>query len=149
MNCREAHELLLEADPGDLRGEGDSPLAVHLRSCDRCAARAALVLGAQSRLADHLAARRPHTPTPSAIEQAAVTARRRQAHRRLAWRATPVLVAATIAGILVATREPSPAQRTVPERIAQRATPTIATPSDQDVVVYQTDNPNILIVWLY
>ena len=34
MDCAAARALLLEADPAELRGEGDSPLAAPLRTCD-------------------------------------------------------------------------------------------------------------------
>lgn len=37
MRCQEAAELILEAEPAELAGEGDSPLADHLRVCGRCA----------------------------------------------------------------------------------------------------------------
>src|SRR5690625_8051179 len=38
MRCQEAGERPLEAEPAELGGLGDSPLAEHLRGCVRCAA---------------------------------------------------------------------------------------------------------------
>lgn len=38
MNCNEARELLLTADPEELAGGGATPLADHLRDCAQCAA---------------------------------------------------------------------------------------------------------------
>ncbi len=151
MNCREAYELILEADPADLRAEADAPLARHLRTCDRCAARAALILAAQARLAGALSARRPRMPTEPAVPAAAPRARHLRGRRRLAWRAAPALLAATLAGILIARsgdRPPAREQRVDPS--VEPAPPTVAqTPSGRNVVVYETDNPNIVIVWLY
>ncbi|HEX8906064.1 MAG TPA: hypothetical protein VF771_14550, partial [Longimicrobiaceae bacterium] len=50
MDCRTARDLLLEADPAELRGERDSPLAAHLHSCAGCRARAAAILAGQAEL---------------------------------------------------------------------------------------------------
>jgi len=36
MRCAEAFDAMLVADPSALRGEGESPLAVHVRGCSRC-----------------------------------------------------------------------------------------------------------------
>lgn len=44
MRCREAAEFLLEAEPAELAGVGDSALAAHLRGCARCAAVGARLL---------------------------------------------------------------------------------------------------------
>ena len=38
MTCDEARTAMLEADPATLRSETDDALGVHLRSCERCAA---------------------------------------------------------------------------------------------------------------
>lgn len=36
MNCASAIDAILEASPVELAGEGESPLAQHLRGCTRC-----------------------------------------------------------------------------------------------------------------
>jgi hypothetical protein len=36
MNCIEAREAMLDAEPAELRGESESPLAAHVRDCPTC-----------------------------------------------------------------------------------------------------------------
>jgi len=36
MNCEQAREAMLIADPGELRSEGAAPLAAHIATCDAC-----------------------------------------------------------------------------------------------------------------
>src|SRR5687767_15981082 len=49
--CGQLRELLLTADPAELRGQGDSAIARHVRSCQRCAEAAQRILGATALLA--------------------------------------------------------------------------------------------------
>jgi hypothetical protein len=154
MNCRDAYELLLEAEPADLRGAGDTSLTMHLRSCDRCAARAARILGAQANLAAQLSARRPETPADSAVERAAAGAQHRRARRRLLWRAGPALAAATLAGVLAWRNQGADGRS--PTDLGEERQPTSAeppilvqAPPDRDVMIFETTNPNIVVVWLY
>lgn len=44
MNCDEARRHLLDAEPKALRGQGESPLALHVQSCAPCRAHAATIL---------------------------------------------------------------------------------------------------------
>jgi hypothetical protein len=55
MRCQEAAELLLEVEPAELAGEGDSRLAEHLRGCGRCAAVGARLLAGERVLGEALA----------------------------------------------------------------------------------------------
>jgi hypothetical protein len=57
MNCTEAREAMLVADAAELRGEGDTPLAAHVASCDACG-RIAVGLRAELRLLSTSIARR-------------------------------------------------------------------------------------------
>ena len=54
IECKTALERLLEADPAELGGEGDSELVVHLRGCERCTAVAERLLDGQQELAAEL-----------------------------------------------------------------------------------------------
>lgn len=54
MECEAARRELLECDPTELEGVGDSALAVHLRSCPACRARAAALLADTEALAEAL-----------------------------------------------------------------------------------------------
>jgi hypothetical protein len=58
MRCQEAAELMLEAVPAELAGEGDSPLAAHLRGCGRCAGVGARLLEGARVLGEVLASDR-------------------------------------------------------------------------------------------
>lgn len=55
MTCEEARLALLEAEPADMRARGDGALAIHLRGCDACAARAAVILAGTGTLRTVLA----------------------------------------------------------------------------------------------
>lgn len=44
MNCNEALERLLDAEPGELHGNGDTALVSHVRTCRRCGALARQLL---------------------------------------------------------------------------------------------------------
>ncbi len=55
MKCADAQGALLTADPAELEGIGASPLAEHIRGCDRCRAAARVILDEQAALAEALA----------------------------------------------------------------------------------------------
>lgn len=55
MKCADAQADLLTADPAELEGIGASPLAEHIRGCDRCRAAARVILDGQTALAQALA----------------------------------------------------------------------------------------------
>jgi hypothetical protein len=48
--CAAVRDRLLDADPGALRGEGDDPVALHLRECAACRATAKRLLAATATL---------------------------------------------------------------------------------------------------
>lgn len=82
MKCDDALLEMLGADPQELRGDGQSPLAEHIHACTRCGAVASEMLEEMSALA-------------SAVAAGAVTA------RPVRWRA-PALVLAGAAAVLIA-----------------------------------------------
>ncbi|MEJ2218256.1 MAG: hypothetical protein P8099_16745 [Gemmatimonadota bacterium] len=68
MKCADARTELLTAEPAELEGIGASPLAEHIRGCDRCRAAARVILDQQAALAQALvaAARPAHTADQAA-----------------------------------------------------------------------------------
>lgn len=151
MTCETCHELLLEAEPADLRGEGDTELAQHMRACPPCGARARQILEDLDALSDVLARQEPTVAVSGAVARAAVEARRRQKRRTL-WRAAvPALAAAGLAGLLVAQRttrelgvQSLPVERDTPARV-----PDVEAPVGRDYMVLGSDNSDIVIIWFF
>lgn len=149
MKCDEAYPLLLEADPTELRGEADSPLSQHVRTC-RCRAVAERISREEERLRTALDAVQPRLSAQEASKRAAGEARLRG--RREIWLGlAPVAAAAGLAGILfVSTGGPTSGPLEEPTPVAQAAPPPVvkAAPGQQ-VAVFETDNPNIVVVWSF
>lgn len=152
MNCTEAHDLLLEAELAELRGEGESQVARHVRECTRCRAMAQEIVEQEVALAQALAGVRPRVSAGTAAAEAAtakVLPLRPRWKRR--WAAVvPAALAATLAGILLTSNRTPPA--VVPsttEVAAVAAVPVVDAASSETFVVFHTDNPDIVVVWLY
>jgi len=144
MTCMEARAALLEADLEELRGTADTPLALHLRDCADCRAAAERVLRVEGALGWRLAALAPRR----GIARAPATPRRRRPWR---W-AVPLAAAAGVGALLlVVTRPPEP--RPVEGRPADVAQETggvsVRAPAGRNVAVFQTDNPDIVVIWFY
>ena len=45
MNCTQARETMLVAEPSELRGRGESPLSAHVGECDACRSLAGSLIG--------------------------------------------------------------------------------------------------------
>jgi anti-sigma factor RsiW len=149
MTCHMAREAMLTADQTDLDGQTDSPLGRHLRTCARCRAAAERLLRSHQELAAYLA-----TPTHRGSVDVARRALQAAAHRpRVAGRlrrALPLAAAAVIAGVLVSRRRPSSDQLTTPvSRFTSAAFSVTAPPGRNLVVLEQSDNPDIVVVWFY
>jgi predicted anti-sigma-YlaC factor YlaD len=144
MNCTEARELLLEAELAELRGEGESEVARHIRECARCQAMAREIVEQESSLGQVLAGVRPEVSADIAAAEAAPRLKRR-------WAAIiPAALAAALAGILLTSNGTPPA--VVPsttEVAAAPAVPVVDATSSETFVVFNTDNPDIVVVWLY
>jgi hypothetical protein len=146
--CRERLDAMLEADPHELAGEGESALAVHVRSCSGCRDAAQAILDATARLDAVLDApgRAPD------IEAILTRARLRvtpspPATRRPAARRWVALAAAGIAAIMViGRREPAPPESTPPRLVTP---PLVEVVDDADIVLIPTGNPDITILWFF
>lgn len=146
MNCRTARERLLEADLSELRGEGD--LALHLQSCERCRSRAQVILDQYAALRSALDGQAPRLD-PAAVRRHAHLVRRPLRPR---WAiVVPLALAASLA-ILVVTRrhQPGSEPRTaVPPLPSTGEGLDVQGPPGQTVAVFQTDNPNIVVIWSF
>ena len=151
MNCAEARDRLLEADPAELEGRVDTELRRHLRACPDCQALADHVLNAQSALEAALDGIRPRAPVDAALEQA--TARATAARRlRKWWAAAPLAAAAGVAGLLLFGSGGSdmPGETWQPRSVETASGVHVEAPLGQDVVVFDIkDRPDVVVVWFF
>ncbi|HEX6749868.1 MAG TPA: hypothetical protein VF092_21425 [Longimicrobium sp.] len=150
MDCPTARGLLLEADPAELRGDGDSPLAAHLRECADCRARADAILAGEAELD---AALRTLT-APRAGTRVIPLRPRRSAAMRFGAAAVPLAAAAVAAGIVLFGRgTTSTPERpgVITERIARSlfpAPPVVRPEPGRTATVLKTRDPGITLVWI-
>lgn len=85
MTCREALVAMLGADPWELTGTGDSPMARHIAGCARCAAVAAR-LASESRLLGSWVAGRGSSVAARGSGVVGRGSRESAPRRRAAWR---------------------------------------------------------------
>ncbi|HEX6308740.1 MAG TPA: hypothetical protein VFZ69_11160 [Longimicrobiales bacterium] len=134
--CAGVRELLLTAEPGELQGTGDSPVARHVRECARCARDAGRILEAQDELGAALATLgRGEAPT------------RTRVRRRAPGFAAALTAAAAVTLLLLrpgAERElePLPGPTVVVTEV-----PIVNAAGLDAVAVMQTGNPRITVVW--
>lgn len=143
MKCSDARDAMLIADPSELLGETPTALSQHIRDCTACAAAAATIVEHTETLRRALDAGAPSRPP-------AVILRRPSGRRRRWLVAAPALAAAGLAALLFnldTTRrnvDLIPATRGAP---APR--PLVDQPAGTNVAVFNTDNPNIVVVWFF
>lgn len=148
ITCDTARELLLEAEPAELRGEGDGRLAAHLRGCPACRQRAAFLLAQTELLRDTLATLRPVEGRPGFL--AAAGGSPGGMTRR--WPVlVPLALAAGIAALLLVSRHEATAPDSAALQLAAATPPAldVQVPTGQAVAVFQTANPNIVVIWSY
>jgi anti-sigma factor RsiW len=149
IECKTALERLLEADPAELSGHGDSELVVHLRECERCTAVAARLLDGQEELAGALSELGPRTRVEEALSGSRAR-RRRVARRRNAWRvAAPLAAAAAVTAVFLVG---SPNGRMPGEIVpgpAPRIEPVVEMAVAQNVMVFETEDQSARVIWFY
>jgi anti-sigma factor RsiW len=141
MNCTEARELLLDAEPAELDGAGPSELARHLAGCPECAALARVILDDMQAM-------------DAALNRLATTKRPQRAVPRrpaVRWLAAGLAAAAVLTGILLARREPR-----WPGTSVANATPGLPrgvevdlAASTRQAAVFATADSTITVVWFY
>jgi hypothetical protein len=128
MNCTQAREAMLLAEPAELREEGESPLAAHLAECDACQALARSLNVDLDRLSSRI--------------------RVRSRRRRLMIAALP------IAAVLVAAVTVTTNRRERPAAVALRHADHPASVVSVDVgvgqraTVIRTSDPKTTLVWI-
>lgn len=152
LDCRTASELLLTADPAELRGAGATDLARHVRTCAGCRARARLIVGEQARL-DQLLSQVTARATlwsgaATPVARATTAPSRRQTLRHVVL---PLAAAAALFLVVRQTAEraqgPLPPISLPPARVAE--VPVVNAPAERNVAVMRTSNPNITVIWYY
>lgn len=146
MNCTDAYRELLTADPAELAGRAPTALSRHIQSCARCGGAAAAILSRTD-----LLRRTMDSSAPSRAPTAAVARAEWRQRRRRRWLvAGPVLAAAGLAGLLLTSD--SLDRGTDIGSVAREVRvmrPLVEQPTDLDVAVFTTDNPNIVVVWFF
>jgi hypothetical protein len=146
MTCTEARAAMLDADLDALRGAVGGPLASHLGACADCRAAADRIVRVEGAMGRQLGRLAPRRGTGRA---AGTVPRRRQPWR---W-AVPLAAAAGIGALLlVVTRPPAPSP--VERRPADAAWRgaggvSVRAAAGRNVAVFQTDNPDIVVIWFY
>lgn len=147
---------MLEAEPAELAGTADTLLADHIRGCARCGAVAELLLAAQEEMVEALARSIPSAPVEDAIRRA----RQESAAgpQRRAWfvgsAAAGLAAAAILAVLLLTGPEPPEGEPWAGgDEIAlvepEQPAPSVEAPQGRSVMVLNTGNPRMRIVWVY
>lgn len=157
MICTDALARLLEADLPVLRGEGDDPLALHIRSCSRCQETAAVILDGEAGLAQSLAAVLPPLELEEILERADALegeevvpiARRRPRWTRsgAGFTLIPLAAAAALTAIFFGRTPNLPGPEYTPETGGLGLN--VEVPQGQSVAVLETSNPEITVLWLF
>jgi anti-sigma factor RsiW len=146
MNCLDASQELLTADPAELTGHAPTELSRHIRDCSRCGTAAAAILSHTDTLRRAMNRSVPSQPPARALERA----RRLQQRRRRRLVAAPVLAAAGLATLLLTSDTASVGSEIgLPAQAARVASPLVEQPMGVDVAVFNTDDPNIVVVWFF
>ena len=144
MICAEAHEAILEADPGELDGTRDGPLAHHLSECSRCRQMARWVLDEEAGLGRTLT----EAVSPPNLDEILERGGSRPLQRRSTWATViPLAAAATLIGLILSREPQLPGPIYTPP-----PTPAglgVQVPDGQNVAVLKTNDPDITVLWLF
>ena len=139
MTCDAMRERILEADLVELRGEADTPLAQHIQECDHCRALARKIVESEAALGAAL-----DSITSGIRTRTEAPGRRRRWH----WAAlVPLAAAAGLAAIMLRGGTEAPPVPALPPSMQVVNAPVVETSGDQNVAVFTTDDPDIVVVW--
>lgn len=170
MTCEHARELLLESPPGELRGEGESEAARHVRDCPACRKLATAFLAAERVLDEELEALAGAGRSPDeilgavrrdvegdhvrrAVGERAATPTASSGAGRWRWRLGLALAAAAVLAALLflpdgtGPRAPGAADAPVPGEAAFGDG--VEVEADRRFAVMKTEDPTIHVVWFY
>ena len=152
MKCADAVELILEADPPELRGKGESDLARHIRTCPKCRAVAQVVLEEEQVLAREMVEAVPLQDMERILDlglapEPGVGHKLRGRFRKAGYALIPLAAAAALVGVFLRSEPTLPGpQFSFPE-------PTVAlgleVPEGRNAAVLQTKNPDITVLWFF
>ncbi len=154
MNCTEARDRLLEADLAELNGEVGTDLSRHLRDCTGCRALAERLAAQERSLAAALDAVRPRM----GVEEALARAEAESASRgrvltfplRKAWGLVPLAAAAAVTAVLVTHNGGQlPGEPIDVAAVRHAPAPIVEESTGQNVAVFETENPDIVVVWIF
>jgi anti-sigma factor RsiW len=170
MECEAAREQLLVADVDELFGTGDSPLAHHIRRCERCRTLANRILADQQAL-DRALTELSRERSPDVVVTTPPVGRQADdgaiGRRRLWRRALPLAAAAVLAALLLlppALRRESlnmPGDTLGDVAVVSidqsgdrsgdrgRASLQVEAPAEGRMAVFETRDPSITVVWFY
>lgn len=144
MTCTEARAALLEADLEELRGAADTPVALHLRDCPDCRAAAERIVRVEDAMGRRLGALAPRRGIARAP---AATPRSR---RRWRWAVSLVAAAGMVAVVVTRHPEPPPEDHRPPDTATHAVGGvSVRPPAGRNVAVFQTGNPDIVVIWFY
>jgi predicted anti-sigma-YlaC factor YlaD len=147
MNCDAARQLLLEAELAELEGQGDGEVARHLQSCERCRKQARVILDQYAVLRGALERQTPRLDPADPRWRRSVL--RSPARRWVA--AVPLALAAGLAILVVARRHQPAHEPSAPPPVAASGAQglDVQGPPGRTVAVFQTDNPDIVVIWSF
>ena len=151
MNCELALERMLDADPEELEGRGDSELISHIQGCGRCQAVAAELVAGHEMLAAQIHSVDVDRGVERVLPAVRRAATQRVRRRRLIRFALPAAAAAVLALFATRDRVPSVPLGNPPARLAGPALeqPTVRLAPNTNALVLKTNNPKITVVWFY
>lgn len=126
MNCVQAREAMLVAEPAALRGDGDTPLAAHIASCDAC-----------SRIAVGFRAD---------LRQLSTSIAKRSSRRIALLTALPAAAAIVIVATIVVRERPAERPALTAQRPARVVSVDVA--PGQRTAVLKTADSSVTVVWL-
>jgi hypothetical protein len=130
LQCTTAQDLMLEAEIGELRGEGPGALARHTNECSTCRNRAQRILRGYGQLEQGF-----H-----------MLAKKRSRSARLAWVPVPLAAAAALTFFLMNGEAPLPDTGSVTARMFARQA-VVTPPADKQAIVIEKND--LTVVWLY
>jgi len=138
MTCDTIRERILLADLAELRGEADTPLARHLSECHACRNVAEEIVQAEAKLGVAL-----DTMSTGVRTRRTTAPRRRLGH----WAVlVPLAAAAGLAAIMLGRGTETPTMSALPA-LQVVALPVVEPTDDQNVAIFTTDDPDIVVVW--